>query len=555
MKQVKLGTESRKKLSDGVNKLADAVSSTLGPNGRNVIYTENGEIKSTKDGVSVAKSISKLEDPIEDLGAQMIKQTSIKTATNAGDGTTTSTLLAQQIINEGLSFLDKGANAVEIKRGIDEAVKEVVNSLRKNISQEISSEDQIKQIATISANNDSEIGALVAEALKKVGHEGVVHIEESKTNDTKLETVEGIQFDRGYKSHFFVTDNNTMSCTLEEPLILITDKRLTQAKEMLPILEYVSSNSKSLLIIAEEVDGELLSTLIVNKGRGSLKVCAVKAPDYGDRRKLILEDIAILTGGQVITSDKGMKLDKFSTNWFGKARVVNVNKDKTTIVDGKGNQEAIEQRIDELKNQIDKSTEAFATENLQNRLAKFVGGISIIHVGGNSELEMREKKDRVDDALQAAKAAIEEGIVPGGGAALLIARKDINLDNFVASDFEVGKAIIYRACFSPFNKILKNAGYSDEKIYKILNKLDACEDNHKNTLNKEWLWMGYNLKNEELVNMKEKGIIDPTKVTRCALENAASIAGTILLTEGVVVEIKDDKKQGPSMEELMGGMM
>lgn len=555
MKQVKLGTESRKKLSDGINKLADAVSSTLGPNGRNVIYTENGEIKSTKDGVSVAKSISKLEDPIEDLGAQMIKQTSIKTATNAGDGTTTSTLLAQQIINEGLSFLDKGANAVEIKRGIDEAVKEVVNSLRKNIAQEISSEEQIKQIATISANNDSEIGALVAEALKKVGHEGVVHIEESKTNDTKLETVEGIQFDRGYKSHFFVTDNNTMSCTLEEPLILITDKRLTQAKEMLPILEYVSSNSKSLLIIAEEVDGELLSTLIVNKGRGSLKVCAVKAPDYGDRRKLILEDIAILTGGQVITSDKGMKLDKFSTDWFGKARVVNVNKDKTTIVDGKGNQEAIEQRIEELKNQIDKSTEAFNTENLQNRLAKFVGGISIIHVGGNSELEMREKKDRVDDALQAAKAAIEEGIVPGGGAALLMARKDINLDNFVASDFGVGKAIIYRACFSPFNKILKNAGYSDEKIYKILNKLDACGDNHENALNKEWFWMGYNLKNEELVNMKEKGIIDPTKVTRCALENAASIAGTILLTEGVVIEVKDDKKPDFNPMDMMGGIM
>lgn len=551
MKQVKLGKESRKKLSDGINKLADAVSSTLGPNGRNVIYTENGEIKSTKDGVSVAKSISKLEDPIEDLGAQMIKQTSIKTATNAGDGTTTSTLLAQQIINEGLSFLDKGSNAVEIKRGIDEAVKEVITFLRKNIAQEISSEDQIKQIATISANNDSEIGALVAEALKKVGHEGVVHIEESKTNDTKLETVEGIQFDRGYKSHFFVTDNNTMSCTLEEPLILITDKRLTQAKEMLPILEYVSSNSKSLLIIAEEVDGELLSTLIVNKGRGSLKVCAVKAPDYGDRRKLILEDIAVLTGGQVVTSDKGMKMDKFSADWFGKARVINVTKDKTTIVDGKGNQEAIEKRIDELKNQIDKSTEAFNTENLQNRLAKFVGGISIIHVGGNSELEMKEKKDRVDDALQAAKAAIEEGIVPGGGSALLYARNNITK---ATGDKEIGKQIIFRACSSPITKILNNAGYNDKKWYQFKTKTESVIYELESTMRNN-PWRGYNLKEEKFVDMKLNGIIDPMKVTREALTNASSIAGTILLTEGVVVEIKDDKKQGSSMEEMMGGMM
>lgn len=547
-KQVKLGTESRKQLVNGINKLADAVSSTLGPSGRCVVYEENGEVKTTKDGVSVAKSITNLEDPIENLGAQMVKQASIKTATNAGDGTTTATLLAQQIINEGLSYLDKGANAVEIKRGIDEAVKEVVKELR-NISQEISSEEQIKQIATISANNDSEVGELIATAIKKVGHEGVVHIEESKTGETKLETVEGIQFNRGYKSHFFVTDNNTMTCVLEEPYVLITDKRLTQVKELLPILNHVSGEQKPLLIVCEDIDGEALAALIVNKMRGTIKVCAVKAPEYGDRRKLVLEDIAILTGGQLVSSDKGMNLEKFSADWFGKARTVTVNKDNTTIIDGAGNSEKIEKRIDELKTQIDKSTIAFETETLQNRLAKFVGGISIIHVGGNSELEMREKKDRVDDALQAAKAAIEEGILPGGGIALLNARKSITKKT---GDFNIGKSIIFKACLSPFKKILQNAGYSDEKIYSLINEFFGHTFAELGVS-----WTGYNLKDEEVpyINMKEAGIIDPTKVTRVALENAASIAGTILLTEGVVVEIKDDKKSEMNPMDMMGGMM
>jgi chaperonin GroEL len=538
-KQVKLGSEARRKLTDGINKLADAVSATLGPNGRNVIYTENGEVFSTKDGVSVAKSISNLEDPIEDLGAQMIKQTSIKTATKAGDGTTTSTLLAQKMINEGLSLLDKGANAVELKRGIDEAVKEVVNALRKNISQDISSEDQLEQSATISANNDPEVGALIAEAMKKVGREGVVHIEESKSGETYLETVEGMQFDRGYKSHYFVTDNNTMSCTLENPYILIADKRFTQVKELLPILEGVSSTGKPLLVIAEDLEGEALATLIVNKMRGTLKVCAVKAPDFGDRRKLLLDDIAILTGGQVFSSDKGMKLDKFSWDWFGSARIVTINKDQTTIVDGKGTEDTINQRVDELKLQLEKSLSAFETEKLQERLAKFVGGVSIIHVGGNSELEMKEKKDRVDDALNAAKAALEEGIVPGGGSALIYARQAIEVNKDL-NDIKLGKQIVIKACAAPFMKILSNAGYTEGECYSLINRMVDGESD---------VWKGYNLKTTEFVNMSEAGIIDPFKVTRCALENAASVAGTILLTEGVVIE-KQDKKQDAGFDPM-----
>ena len=426
-KQITIGSGARKSIVKGINTLADAVTITLGPNGRNAVFmNEYGVVLTTKDGVTVAKMISQLEDPIEDLGAQMLKQASIKTANNAGDGTTTSTLLAQQIIKEGLSYLDKGSNAVEIKKGIDAAVKEVVAELYKNVVTEISSEEQLKQIATISANGDEEIGALIAEAIQKVGREGVVHIEESKTDDTRLETVEGMQFDRGYKSPYFVTDNNTMSCTLENPLILIADKRFTTVKELLPILESVSTQNRSLLIIAEDVDSEALATLIVNKMRGIVKVCAVKAPDFGDRRKLILEDIAKLTGGQVFSTEKGMKLDKFSWDWFGESRVATITKEQTTIVDGKGKEDIITKHIEELQTQIENpNLTPYEVEKLQERLAKFVGGVVIIHVGGNSELEMKEKKDRVDDALNATKAGVEEGIVPGGGAALIYAREAI----------------------------------------------------------------------------------------------------------------------------------
>jgi chaperonin GroEL len=545
-KIIEFGPDARKRLASGVNKLADAVTATLGPNGRNVVYVENDEVRSTKDGVTVAKMVTKLEDPIEDLGAQMVKQTSIKTANNAGDGTTTSTLLAQTIINEGLSHLNKGANAVEIKRGIDAAVKEVIAELYKNVVKDISSEDQLKQIATISANGDETVGELIATAMEKVGRDGVVYIEESKNGETYLETVEGMQFDRGYKSPYFVTNKNDMTAVLEKPLILIADKRFNQVKELLPVLEAVSAQNRSLLIIAEDIDGEALATLIFNNVRGIVKTCVVKAPDFGERRKLILEDIAVLTGGTVFSPEKGMKLDKFSWEWFGEARVATVGKETTTIVDGKGNEEKIAVRIEELKSQIEnpKAT-SYDIEKLQERLAKFIGGVAIIHVGGNSELEMKETKDRVDDALNATKAAIEEGIVPGGGAALLYAREAITRTRIeLDSDIHIGKNIVYKACASPFIKILSNAGYSESESYSIINKLEPKEDVN--------YWFGYDLKSESLVDMMDKGIIDPAKVTRNAIQNAASIAGTMLLTECTIVDKPSDKQESQGMD--MGGM-
>jgi chaperonin GroEL len=532
-KIIEFGPEARKKLVTGIDKLANAVTSTLGPNGRNVVIANQGGYpQSTKDGVSVAKSIS-LEDPIEELGVQLVKQAAIKTAEGAGDGTTTSTLLAQEMVKAGLVHLNNGVNAVSIKRDIDAAVKEVVTELRKGISQDISSEDQLKQVATISGNNDPEVGELIATAMNKVGREGVVYIEESKSGETYLETVEGMQFDRGYKSHYFVTDNNTMSCTLENAMILIADKRFSSIKELLPLLESVSSQGKSLLIIAEDIEGEALATLIVNKMRGTIKVAAVKAPDFGDRRKLILDDIAILTGGEVFSTDKGMKLDRFDSKWFGEARLVTITKDETTIVDGRGESERIQARIEELQLQIEKAKTPFEQEKLQERLAKFVGGVAIVHVGGNTETEVKEKKDRVDDALQATKAAIEEGIVPGGGAALLYAREAIK------NRKSVGGQIVYTACGAPFMKILTNAGSTEQEAYYLINKLGGSDN-----------WKGYNLLTEKFVNMKDAGIIDPTKVTRTAIENAASVAGTILLTECTVVDKPEDKKQ----DDMMGGM-
>ena len=532
-KIIEFGPEARKKLVTGIDKLANAVTSTLGPNGRNVVIAnQNGYPQSTKDGVTVAKNIS-LEDPIEELGVQLVKQAAIKTAEGAGDGTTTSTLLAQEMVKAGLTHLNNGVNAVSIKRDIDAAVKDVVAELRKSISQDISSEDQLKQVATISGNNDPEVGELIATAMNKVGREGVVYIEESKSGETYLETVEGMQFDRGYKSHYFVTDNNTMSCTLENAMILIADKKFTSIKELLPLLESVSSQGKSLLIIAEDIDGEALATLIVNKMRGTIKVAAVKAPDFGDRRKLILDDIAILTGGEVFSTDKGMKLDRFDSKWFGEARLVTITKDETTIVDGRGESERIQARIEELQLQIEKAKTPFEQEKLQERLAKFVGGVAIVHVGGNTETEVKEKKDRVDDALQATKAAIEEGIVPGGGAALLYAREAIK------NRKSVGGQIVYTACGAPFMKILTNAGFVEQESYYLANKLGSGDN-----------WKGYNLLTEKFVNMKDAGIIDPTKVTRTAIENAASVAGTILLTECTVVDKPEDKKQ----DDMMGGM-
>ena len=417
-KEIKLGPEARKELMEGIDILADAVVCTLGPNGRNVLIENDQQSPlSTKDGVTVAKSIQ-VDGKIKDLGARVVRQAAMQTADKAGDGTTTSTLLAREMIKAGLQHINNGVNAVEVKRGIDAAVKQVVDCLREQIAEDISNEGQLEQIATISANNDFEVGKLIATAIEKVGRDGVVHIEESKSDETYLETVEGMQFDRGYKSPYFVTDNSTMTCTLNDPFILIADQRFTQVKDLLPILEHVSTTNKPLLIIAEDIDGEALATLVVNKARGIVKVCAVKAPDFGDRRKIILEDIATLTGGTVFDKDKGMKLDRFSWDWFGSARTVTISKEQTTIVDGKGNETAINNRIEDLQKQIDNAKTPFEREQLQNRLAKMVGGVSIIHVGGFTETEMKEKKDRVDDALNATKAAVEEGIVPGGGSVI-----------------------------------------------------------------------------------------------------------------------------------------
>tara|TARA_R110002050_G_scaffold192520_2_gene327460 strand:- start:134 stop:1753 length:1620 start_codon:yes stop_codon:yes gene_type:complete len=537
-KQVTLGKTSREKLVSGIDILADAVVSTLGPNGRNVVISNpQGAPQSTKDGVTVAKAIT-LKDPEQELGVQLVKQAAIKTAEKAGDGTTTSTLLAREMIKAGLNALNNNENAVQIKRDIDSTVEKVVLNLKK-ISEDISGEEQLEQIAAISANNDPETGKLIATAIDKVGLEGVVHIEESRTGETYLETVEGLQFARGYKSPYFVTNNSNMTATLDNPLILIADQKLTQVKELLPVLEAVSAQAKSLLIIAEDIDNEALATLIVNKMRGTMKVCAVKAPDFGDRRKLVLEDIAITTGGVVFDKQKGMKLDKFSWEWFGEARTVTIEKEQTTIVDGKGGIEQIEARVEELQQQINKATTPFEIEKLQERLAKFTGGVAIIHVGGNTETEMKEKKDRVDDALHATKAAIEEGIVPGGGTALLYASSGIEAKT-------TGAQIVKSACAKPFNQILVNAGF-DEVKGQIL--ADSLINSGNDT------WAGFDIKTEKTVDMKKTGIIDPTKVARTALQNAASVAGTVLLTECTIVdEPSDDNNQQQQIDPMMGMM-
>ena len=542
-KIIEFGPEGREKLVKGINTLADAVVSTLGPNGRNVVIEkEHGQVQSTKDGVTVAKHIS-LKDPVENLGVNLVKDASLKTADKAGDGTTTSTLLAREMIKGGLSHLNNGANAVEIKREIDKSVEEVIQTLKSKISEDISSEDQLEQVATVSANNDEEIGKLIATALDKVGDEGIVHIEESKSGETYLETVEGLQFDRGFKSPYFVTDNNTMTSTLTDVSVLIADHKFTNVKELLPILEGVAKQAKSLLIIAEDIDHEALATLIVNKQRGTLNVCAVKAPDFGDRRKLILEDIAIMTGGQVFDKSKGMKLDKFSWDWFGEARTATISKTQTTIIDGKGDEDTINKRIEELAHQVEGSESEFEREQLQSRLAKMCGGVSIIHVGGRNETEMNEKKDRVDDALHATKAAIEEGIVPGGGAALLYARQVLPISTKCKE--KIGAEIVYKACGKPFEQILINAGHNSVEAQMI--------GTHKLINSGDDTWKGYNIKKGVVTDMKKEGIIDPTKVTRVALENAAAVAGTVLLTECIVVnEPKEDKQ--PQMDPSMMGM-
>lgn len=534
------GTELKERLLSGIEKLNLAVSSTLGPGGRTVLIREqNGEVKVTKDGVTVAKAFHKLEDDVEDLGAQLVKQVSIKSAVEAGDGTTTSTLLATEMVREGLKEIRQGSNAVEIKNSIDKTVKQVIEYIKK-ISIDIDSEEQVKQVATISGNNDPEVGNLIASAVEKVGREGVVTIEESKSGETSLEVVEGMQFDRGYKSPYFVTNNTTMQAVLEDPYIFLYDGRISSAQELLQVLTKANSENKPLLIVAEDIGEEALATLIVNKMRGIVQVCAVKAPDFAERKTLILEDIAILTGGAVASKDKGHKLDKLTgaqiNDFLGRARLVTVSKDETTIIDGKGVETVIEARAEEIKEQIEKSTSFYEKEKLQERLGKLVGGVAIINVGGNSDIEIREKKDRVEDALYATKAALADGIVPGGGSALFQASIQHHPQDSISDAIAYG--IVQKAIQSPFRKILENAGVQDWYT-KIPSEGDV-----------------YDAKNHKIVNALEAGIIDPTKVVITALRNAASVAGTILTTESVVFE-KKEKDEKAAMDPMMGmgGMM
>ena len=540
-KKITFSKDARNTLAKGVDKLANAVTATLGPSGRNVIIEQDmGNPISTKDGVTVAKSIE-LKDKVENLGAQIVKQASIKTAEQAGDGTTTSTLIAQSILSEGLERIQNGSNVVDIKRGIDKAVKDVTKFIDEQ-SKDITDEEQLKQIATISANNDTEVGELISTAMDKVGQDGVVTIEESKTGETYLETVEGMQFNRGYKSPYFVTDNNSMTAVLQNPLILITDKRLNTVKELLPILEGASQQSKSLLVIADDIDGEALSTMVVNKMRGILPIVAVKAPEFGDRKKAMLEDIAILTGGTVISTEKGMRLDKFQSEWLGKAGKVTVSKDTCTIIDALGSEESITSRVEEIKTQIDDTTSPYEKEKLQERLAKFMGGVAIVHVGGMTEVEMKEKKDRVEDALHATKAALEEGILPGGGIALLNASKMlVEQIGDLEGNQQTGYDIVISALERPFYKILENAGYTNDEIGDI--ELKIVEDGS--------FWFGYNPREEDYFDMFKEGIIDPTKVTRLALENAASVAGTLMITEAVVSKGKEKKGTAPGVDPNM----
>ena len=548
MIKTEFGTELKNKLLVGINKLNSSVSSTLGPSGRNVIIREDdGVIKITKDGVTVARAFNKLEDPIEDIGAQMIKQVSIRSADKVGDGTTTSTLLATVIVSEGIKAITQGSNAVEVKKGIDKAVSAVVSQL-KAMSQDISSEDQIKQVATISANNDIEVGTLIATALDKVGNDGVIAIEESKTGETELEVVEGMMIDRGFKSPYFVTNNSMMNAVLEKPLVFLYDGRISSTAQILPVLQAAAVENQPLLIIAEDIEGEALALLVVNKVNNVLKVCAVKAPDFGERRTHVLEDMAVLTGGTVVSATKGNKIDKMKkdefTALFGKARMVTVTSKDTTIIDGKGTPEAIEQRLNDIRGQIDIAKSNFEVEKLQDRLSKLTGGVAIINVGGMSEVELKEKKDRVDDALHATKAALDQGIVPGGGMALINCIDAVKTAEYSNKDQELGSKIVEKALYAPFSTILANAG--EENPYQILSNVKT---NQKKSMNP--LWEGYNVKTGEYTDLLAAGVLDPTKVTRSAIENAASVAGTILTTDSTVYHVGESKKEDIDYSQFM----
>ncbi len=538
-KELLFSTEARARLKQGIDQLADAVAITLGPKGRNVVIDKKfGSPTVTKDGVTVAKEIE-LSDPIENLGAQMLKEVATKTSDLAGDGTTTATVLAQAIFREGLKNVTAGANPMELKRGIDRAVEAVVEQLR-SISVPSTGKKEITQVGTISANNDKEIGNLIAEAMGKVGKDGVITVEVAKGLETTLETVDGTQFDRGYLSPYFVTDPEKMEAVLDDPYILIHDKKVSAMKELLPLLEQVAQNGKPMLVIAEDVDGEALATLVVNKLRGTLKVVAVKAPGFGDRRKEMLRDIAVLTGGQVISEELGLKLENVTLEGLGRAKRVVIDKDNTTIIDGKGKAEEVQGRIAELRSAIEKSTSDYDSEKLQERLAKLSGGVAIINVGAATETEMKEKKARVEDALHATRAAVEEGIVPGGGVALLRSRSA--LDRVKGTEDEkIGIAIIRRALEEPIRLIAENAG-AEGSI--VVGRVKESKDKN----------FGYNAATDTYEDLVKAGVIDPTKVTRTALQNAASIAGLLLTTECVLVEKKEDQPSSATPGGGMGGM-
>ena len=530
-KELGFDVEARAQLKAGVDKLARAVKVTLGPKGRNVVLDRKfGSPTVTKDGVSVAKEIE-LEDPIENMGAQMVKEVATKTSDVAGDGTTTATVLAQAIFGEGLKNVTAGTNPMGIRRGIDKAVDVVVEEL-KSFSQETKGKKEIAQVGTISANNDKEVGDLIADAMEKVGKDGVITVEEAKGLETTLETVEGMQFDRGYLSPYFVTDPERMEAVLEDAVILIHDKKISSMKDLLPILEKVAQTGNPLLIIAEDIEGEALATLVVNKLRGTLRVCAVKAPGFGDRRKAMLQDIAVLTGGQVISEEVGFKLENAVTSDLGRAKRVVIDKDNTTIVDGAGEEDKIQGRIEEIKVAIDKSTSDYDREKLQERLAKLAGGVAVINVGAATETEMKEKKALVEDALHATRAAVEEGIVPGGGVALLRSQAALDEMKLDREDEMVGVQILRRALEHPLRQIAQNAGAEGSIVVEKIRS-------EKNTS------FGYNAQTETYEDLVEAGVIDPTKVVRSALQNAASIAGLLLTTEAVVVEKPEDEPAPP----------
>ena len=538
-KQLKFDVAARESLMKGVDKLANAVKVTLGPKGRNVMIARSfGAPNVTKDGVTVAKEVE-LEDAYENLGAQMAKEVANKTSDAAGDGTTTATVLAQAITREGLKNVAAGANPMDIKRGMDAAVDAVIKEIGK-MAVKINGKEHIAQVATISANNDPEIGDLLANAMEKVGNDGVITIEESKTADTILDVVEGMQFDRGYLSPYFVTNTDSMEVSLENPYILLYDKKISTMKDLLPMLEHVAKQGKSLLIIAEDVDGEALATLVVNKMRGTRKVAAVKAPGFGDRRKAMLEDIAILTGGMLVSEDTGAKLEDAPVTVLGQAKSITITKDNTTIVEGAGDAASIKGRIGQIKKQIETTTSDYDREKLQERLAKLAGGVAVIKVGAATEVEMKEKKDRVDDAMHATRAAVEEGIVPGGGVALIRAEKAIDALKFDNADQKTGAAIIRRAIEEPLRQIVQNAGLEGSVV---VNKVKEGKDA-----------FGYNAKTDTYEDLIKAGVIDPAKVTRTALKNASSIASMILTTDCVITEKKEPKPAAPAMDPGMGGM-